>query len=298
MTYETFLTEISDQIRRRLPASTEAHLRKVHKNNDQVYDGLVITDCASNVSPTIYVNQFYPRFQNHELSMEAITDIVLDQYEAARVDSSLDLSDFTQFEAMKDRIIFRIVNRSKNAALLETVPHVDYLDFAVTFLCLLSIHNNADATILIHNSHLTAWHTNVETLFRLAKTNTPRLLAWDLSSMQDILSELSMPEDDILPSSDELVCPMYVLTNRIRQHGAGCILYDNLLASFSEQFDDDFYIIPSSIHEVLLVPRAQIGSREELDSMIREVNATQVPDEDILSDHAYLFVREKNQIVY
>ncbi len=298
MTYETFLTEISDHVRHQLPTSTEVVLRKVQKNNNQIFDGLVISDHSSNVSPTIYVNHFYPQLEDQTLSMDSITSIILDQYRHARMESSFDLSDFSNFNEMKDRIIFRIINREQNANLLKDIPHIEYLDLAITFLCLMSVHSHADATILIHHNHAAIWQTDVDTLFTLAKKNTPRLLAWDMTSMQDILSEMTPPDDDLIPSKDDVAYPMYVLTNRIKLHGAACILYDNLLSSLSKKFNDDFYIIPSSVHEVLLIPQSVTASKEELDSMIREVNATQVPDEDILSDHAYLYLRDQNKIVY
>ena len=296
--YEKFLTEVLHHINDRLDASTKAHLRKIQKNNNRILDGLVISTEGSNISPTIYLNDYFDEYAGGRLSMDKLIDLLLEQYAQARISQPIDVSGFMDFEQVKDRIIFRIINRSRNTALLEKIPHIDYLDLAVTFLYLLSVHETSDATILIHNSHLTLWQTDLDELFALAKKNTPRLLAWDMSDMHDILAGLSVPDDDLIPQPQELACPMYVLTNQKKLHGAGCILYDHLLSSLSEQLNDDFYIIPSSIHEVLLIPCASAGCRSELDKMIREVNATQVADDEILSDHAYLYSREKDTILY
>ena len=296
--YEKFLAEVLHHINDRLDAGTEAHLRKIQKNNNRILDGLVISTEGSNISPTIYLNDYYEEFTGKQLSLEEIVNHVLEQYEHARSCQPADVSDFADFACVKDRIIFRVINRRKNADLLKRIPHIDYLDLAITFLYLLTIRENADATILIHNTHLSLWHTDTDELFALAQKNTPRLLTWDVTPMKELLSGLSVPDDDLAPRPQDLAYPMYVLTNQNKLHGAGCILYDHLLASLSEDFDDDFYILPSSIHEVLLIPGADTVCRSDLDEMVREVNATQVPEEEILSDHAYLYSREKGEIVY
>lgn len=298
MNYEKFLSEVLHRINGRFDANTKAHLRKIQRNNNHILDGLVITTESSNVSPTIYLNDYYEEFAGQRLSLEQIVNLLLEQYAQARLCQPADVSDFADFANVKDHIIFRVINRSRNADLLERIPHIDYLDLAITFLYLLTLHENSDATILIHNTHLSLWHTTIDELFTLARRNTPRLLAWDMTNMQEILTSLSAPDDDLVPQPQDLAYPMYVLTNQSKLHGAGCILYDRLLASLSEDFDDDFYILPSSIHEVLLIPRTAAGCRSELDEMVREVNATQVPDEEILSDHAYLYSREKDEILY
>ena len=205
---------------------------------------------------------------------------------------------FTCFDNIRERIIFRLVNRKANHHLLTKIPHIDYLDLAVTFVCLLSVRDSGDATILINSSHLEKWQLSADDLLATAKQNTPRLLPWEMSNMTDILQELSTPDDDLIPRPQELSYPMYILTNRIRLHGAGCILYDGLLPSLAKTLGDDLYIIPSSIHEVLLIPSSVVTDRRDLDAMIHEVNTTQVPDEEILSDHAYQYIREMGRVVF
>ncbi len=298
MTYEKFTTEVLIAIQKRLPRSAEAIIRKVAKNNNQIYDGLVITDKDEAVSPTIYLNAFYGNRYLKGASINDICEEILTQYEAARKIDPCDLSFFTDFSKVKDRIIFRIINKKLNKKLLSEIPHIDYLDLSITFLVLLSIHESCDATVLIHDSHLQMWDTDTDELFLLAKNNTPRLLAWEMSDLSKILETLEAPADDLIPSKNDLSCPMYVLSNRIHMHGAGCILYENLLSSLSGELCDDLYIIPSSIHEVLLIPYSLAHSRNMLDEMICEVNRTQVDAEEILSDHAYVYLRNKNTITY
>ena len=204
---------------------------------------------------------------------------------------------FTCFDNIRERIIFRLVNRKANHHLLTKIPHIDYLDLAVTFVCLLSVRDSGDATILINSSHLEKWQLSADDLLATAKQNTPRLLPWEMSNMTDILQELSTPDDDLIPRPQELSYPMYILTNRIRLHGAGCILYDGLLPSLAKTLGDDLYIIPSSIHEVILIQKRDLGDVSELNNMIREVNLTQLSHDEILSNHYYTYVRKEEALI-
>ena len=121
---------------------------------------------------------------------------------------------------------------------------------------------------------------------KLAKENTPRIFPARITPMLEMLGE----EADLLqnPLSEEDV-PLMVLTNAGRLHGAACMLYPGMLEGIGEKKQDGFYIIPSSIHEVLILDKTGMGSPEEMKGMIREVNAQHVAAEEILSDNLYYF---------
>ena len=90
--------------------------------------------------------------------------------------------------------------------------------------------------------------------------------------------------------------PMYVLSNKSKLNGSGCLFYHNLLHNLCEKLECDLYILPSSIHEVILIPAYDHDSYDELTSMVKEVNSTQLSKEEILSDHVYFYSRETGQI--
>jgi len=87
-----------------------------------------------------------------------------------------------------------------------------------------------------------------------------------------------------------------VLTNDGRLHGAACMLYPDLLDRIGEKKQDGFYIIPSSIHEVLILDKTGMGTLEEMKGMIREVNAQHVAAEEILSDNLYFYDQQAKTI--
>ena len=86
------------------------------------------------------------------------------------------------------------------------------------------------------------------------------------------------------------------MTNRQEVNGASVLLYDDVLQTFALKKKTDFYILPSSVHEVLLIPADNQISMSTLSSMVRDVNSSQLAREEILSDHVYYYSLETDQI--
>jgi hypothetical protein len=114
-------------------------------------------------------------------------------------------------------------------------------------------------------------------------------------------SEEIMPEElsqYLLPQSKINSQPrMYILTNQKGINGASCLLYENVIRQFAGQINSDLYILPSSIHEIILIPKKQNMKKETFTQMVEDVNRTQVAVEEVLSDHVYHYSREKDRIL-
>ncbi len=89
---------------------------------------------------------------------------------------------------------------------------------------------------------------------------------------------------------------MQVLSNRQRVHGAACMIYPGVLGAAAKQAQENLYILPSSIHEVILMPQSEVDDIQCVRNMIREVNRTQVEPEEILSDNLYFYHHRKNRV--
>jgi len=85
----------------------------------------------------------------------------------------------------------------------------------------------------------------------------------------------------------------YIMTNKYQINGASVLLYHGLLDGLAEKLGTDLYVIPSSIHEFLILPVLPGTCIQDLNAMIHEVNSTQVEEEEILSDHAYFYSRSE-----
>lgn len=193
--------------------------------------------------------------------------------------------------------MFKLINYEQNKNLLQKIPHIKILDLAIIFNCLVDADETGNATILIYNQHLSLWNITKDDLYHLAMKNTPALLTYELRDMSDVLIELmaGVPCNSMKEEFEYMV-PTYVLSNKSKLNGSGCIFYHNLLHNLCEKLECDLYILPSSIHEVILIPAYDHDSYDELTSMVKEVNSTQLSKEEILSDHVYFYSRETGQI--
>lgn len=299
MTYDTFKEQILAGMKDRIPLASLS-IQSVVKNNNVQLDGLTIMEGGTNLSPTIYLNYFYETYQNG-VEFSSILNTILHTYQSNKPRGKIDTSFFTDYTNVRPHIAYKLIHYERNRHLLADLPHFRYLDLAIVFYCLVSSSPSGSATILIRKDHLRFWNISPTQLFDAAKENTPRLLSYDLRNMNDLMEELLAPahstlSDPDIKKEDAAICPMYVLTNQNKLNGASCILYEHLLEHFADRLCCDLYILPSSIHEVILIPATSDTSYQELSQMVQEVNDTQVSPEEILSDHVYYFSRSSGSI--
>ena len=292
MNYQEFITLIEKEFSAKL-GKQHFKFHQITKNNGVTYDGIIIMKSDINISPLIYLVPYYERFSKGE-SLEKICDDILDCYEMYQPKQDFDATLYTDYKKAKKRIVYRPVHYERNCELLKEVPHIRYLDFAIILYCLLSVSSKEQAGILIHKHHLAVWNIDTDTLFSHAKDNTPLLLPVHIEDMAGVILSLMGPTGLSLA---DLNCPMYILTNKYRTNGATVLLYDSLLPELSNHFHSDLIIIPSSIHEVLILPIDQPCEPEVFRSMIAQVNETELSGEEILSDNAYIYKKDEGTLM-
>ena len=215
---------------------------------------------------------------------------------------SVDMRQYLTYQSVKMSIVYKLISTERNGELLEDIPHMDFLDLSIVFQCLVTENELGMASMLVHNVHLRLWDVSVEELYKAARENTPKLMPHTVKSMAEVLLEIEESENPEGFDRDEHMeeyadkVPMYVLSNVKRVEGAACMLYPNLVRDFSDIIDSSFYIIPSSIHELLLLPAKDTEEKEEIRKMIKEINDTQVSADEILSYSLYYYDREEGKI--
>lgn len=303
MEFTSFSTLVREEVEKMTGDNYRVRLNDVRKNNGVVLKGLTVMQDGSNISPTIYLNSYYDAYEDGLVTLKSVVNDVMDTYNRNRVNRSVDMRYFLNFDSVKDNIIYKLVNTEKNKELLEDVPHVEFLDLSVVFQCLVSEENHGKASILIHNAHLKLWDISIGKLYQVARMNTPRLQNFEIKNMKEVICEIMREENpetfDYDKCREELTdsVPMYVLSNKNKVEGAACILYPELIKDFADTLKSNLYIIPSSIHEVLLLPVAEFNGIGELKDMIREINDTQVKKEEVLSNSLYFYDREEKKII-
>lgn len=298
MEYREFLENVRKEVESRYDSNVSVTLNHVMKNNGTELDGITIMEKDKNIAPTIYINSFYDRYREG-VSLKAVVSEIIRIYNQNKNSININADYFENYENVRKTIVYKLVNYQKNKKLLEDVPYKRVLDLAVVFYCLIEQRKGVSATALIHNEHLRIWNVTEDEIYNDALKNTPVLLAGSIVLMSKILSEIAgtAPADN-----DEKVCEytgediLYVLTNSSRVNGAACILYDNLLKKFANDVHSDLYILPSSVHEVIIVPKKNAFDKSELADMVREVNEQGVSQDEILSDNVYEYNRKNGLI--
>ena len=233
-------------------------------------------------------------FRSDDDSIDDIADSILHVYHEIRFEHSWQVHTISNFENMKEKIVYKIIHAPQNEVLLQTLPSIAYLDFAIVFYILFEIDEKGTATIPVTEDLLQVWETTLDEIHELAKLNTPKLLPAVFKPMRIVIDELMGNSCNNLIQSDDI---MFVLTNSLRSFGAICILYEDVLFHIGNLLRENYYILPSSIHEVIIIPESQAPCKETLNEMITEINETQVEIEDVLSDHVYYYNREKKELL-
>ena len=278
-------------------------IHRVVKNNGIVLDGLTIRKEGEQVSPNIYLNTYFEGYQMGK-PISVIMEEIAFRYRKLTEETRLEVSDITDFNAVKDKIVIRLVNYDKNRELLKTCPHKRYLDLAITFRYVVSKDVIGIASSIVSNTEFELWQVELEELYHLALFNTMREFPWKMDSLVKVITEsIRKQEGNVLPESflqelEEMEngVSMYVLTNDHCVNGATCMLYDNVLRNFAKVQDCNIFVLPSSIHEVMLVPENTETEPEFLEELVMEANQSAVGLIDLLSDHIYYYDREREQM--
>lgn len=295
-----FVSEMQARIQVRYP-DCKVRAVPVDKNNGVHLTGIIIMPEEQNLAPNIYMENFYEEYLAGG-QIEDLVDAVVQFYEEHKVQEEISLPDVTDFEAVKDLICFKPVNGERNREMLKSMPHRQFLDLAVIYYIPVTLAGDSDGRITVTDKHFCLWGVDEDTLYRHAVENTRRMVPVELRSMKDVAREILSRENGgtSLPEQTDDVpdFPMYILRcGNDRQATAAALLYESVLREFAKRYGD-FYILPSSVFEVMLLPAANPSPWDSAyyRSMVREVNRTQRLPEEVLSDSAYLYHADTGEI--
>ncbi|MCI5944017.1 MAG: DUF5688 family protein [Eubacterium sp.] len=279
--------EFADYIERNILSGwmeeAEASVETVHKNNAAVYKGLYIRREGDAATPVIYLDEYYQRYLRGE-SLLHILEEIRREYDWAMVRAKNCAFNLADFSCIKDKVIYRLINYEKNRGLLKECPFLPLHDLAVSFRWLAFQDSVGISTSLITNREMELWGITVQELLLYASENTPRLFPERVMSMEFYMKKCSAPEPVIFPGF-----PMYVMTNEQQINGASVMLYEGIFRRFTRVHPSDYYILPSSIHELILVPANEVHVPEELFDIVKNANDTVVSQDDYLSDSVYFY---------
>ncbi len=295
MTMDVFATAVKETVEGILGNGHEVKVQEVIKNNNTHLTGLVIKHKDVSVAPTVYLEQFFEDFITGNSDIVSVAERIISVYEHGAGKVDFDVAAITDFSFCKEKICFKLINAKRNKKLLEEAPNVLLLDLAVIFYIFLGNEGFGTASITIKNNMAELWNITTEELFDITKKNTQRLFPATVRPMSSVLfgimNGLSDHDNEFYDMDDPMkgLDTIYVCSNNSDFWGAGTVLYDDVLKGIADTSEsDDIFIIPSSVHETLLIPNNAMDV-SFLKQMVNEVNATAVAPEEVLSDSVYVY---------
>ena len=283
MDYEQFLEQVKADLREQFPYMN-VEIRNVEKLQGQSYTGISIAPEGSNTGATLDLRSQYEMLQDGvpmDIVMRRIENFAAD---AVNQIPQVEASTLSDYEQMKHTLIMQAVPVGPNRALLETIPHRTMEDIAIVYRFQLEHRENADATVLVTNQMLQNYGITAEQLMADASISAPQRNPVSLRSLAEVLSEMS---GGMIPPEDVGAPPLMVATVPGAVNGAGVMGYPDFFKDAAEQIGGSYFILPSSVHEILLLADDGSMSAQELSAMVSAVNSQEVMPEEQLGSEAY-----------
>ncbi|MGL5259156.1 MAG: DUF5688 family protein [Lachnospiraceae bacterium] len=281
-------------------------VQSVSKNNGVLLQGITVMELEHTMGPTIYMEEFYNLYKKNGNFGETMLAII-EAFDSGKMPEAFALDFFNDYEKVKEKLVYRLIDFEKNQTLLEDVPYIPFLDLALVCQCLIVTEIFGNGVVMIADSHLKSWNISKEQLFADTKISCQKIQPYEFKTMNYIIKELfeseMEPGEDMKEYVEEMIAEienqeqkMYILTNINRFYGASCICYDNIQEEIEEILGGDYYVIPSSVHELIIIKADHCIDVNELNKMVNEVNDTQVLPEEYLSNHVYFYDSNKKSL--
>ena len=296
MNINEFVNEVRGNIKGFLPKAyenAEVSVTEYQKLN-VIYEGLMVKREKEMISPIINLDQFYEIYQNQpETTMEVICRRIAKVVMETPIE--VNLNPIMDYNIAKYNLFIRVSSAEKNKDILANVPHQLKEDLAITYHLITNMRGGELSSLLIKNDLLKQYGIMAEQLHEDAMNSSPHIMPQEVSSIgmiREFLEQdpfmMSSEENDMLQES-EPAPSFYVVTNQKKLDGAGVIFYPGMMEYLGSLFCQDYFILPSSIHEMIVLPDNGENIVNELKMMVSEINATQVTPSERLTDEVYHF---------
>lgn len=297
--FEDFCDYVQMSIKDHLPVEQQdakVTINNVMKNNGLTLHGVVVHPEGQCVAPTIYLEGFFKQYEegaDSDSVMDKIADTISEHLNTPEEFSDVAQS-YSNYDAVKGKIVMAVVNTAKNKELLSQVPHTDREDLSLIYKVVVGTGADGIGSITIRNEHMEQWGVTVDEIHEMAMKNTREILPVTVQTMTEVMREMfgkdGMPDEmaEMMFSDMPLNQQMFIISNKSKVNGAASMFYEDTLSELADRIGTSLYILPSSVHEVIAVS-TDMGTPETLASMVREVNGGQVAPEEQLSDHVYKF---------
>lgn len=295
--YITFLDMIANCIRDVYKEEVIVERSSSTKNNGVQMEGLMLRKVGEQVAPNFYLNQQFEEWKQGTKSLyEIVTDICHVFEEELQNNQHLAETICFEWEVMKENIFLRLINRDKNVQLLKKIPYMEFMDLAVVYFYSIDISKEVQGTVVLTKEHQQLLGVTIEELHETAKENTRKLRPVKVYQMGDLIAKVGKKLGMEGLAYNAEINFMYLFSNESTMFGAIAMFFEEELKQFAEKLNSSFYVLPSSIHEVILVPDNKMIALDKFVEMVQDINATQVHETEILSDSVYYYDKTAGQL--
>lgn len=280
MNYEQFIECLLNCVKHRQNETVIVEKQEVLKNNGVIATGITIRKEEESAAPIIYLDGYFKKYCMGE-SIENLADQLLEYADQVPQMPLGNYEDILFFEKIKHMVVYKLVNTKKNKKMLRDVPNLPTLDFSLIFYLMIPVNESESCSVLIKNAHMNYWKLPISYLYENARENTKRLCPYVLKPLTEFVSQYLNGD---VPES-----PLLVLSNESGVNGAAAIIYPEVPQRIYEYVGKNYYLLPSSVHELLIVPDDGEVDSLSLREIVREVNQTHIEAEEYLSDDIYYF---------
>lgn len=291
MDYETFKQEMTEDIKQKLYErgidDVEVNFHNVEKTN-QSYESMTVVQGGSNIGVNFNIESAFEAYEHTEDYAGVLAESTLVIMNGLENMPVIDATELVNYEIMKEKLSIEVISAEANAELLTKVPHENMEDMAVVYRFVLESNEDGRASILVTNDMIDRMGVTHEQLRADALENAPEIRPAVIQGMNEVMREMMGPEVfEMMGIPEQTEEMMYVASVPDKNAGAGVLAYQEFMDQAAERIGGDFYILPSSIHEILLVPDNGEQMADDLRDMVVQVNATEVRPDEKLSDNVY-----------
>lgn len=293
MEYKVFETELVRELMEMNPEA-EVVLEDVLQNNGVERTALLILQEKNCCVPVIYLSPIYEYFCRNELTVRESAEYTMNLYrriqEQLNQESRID-QDLTDFEKVREHLTIKMVNQEKNRKLLENVVSIPFLNLSGMFYVADSLQSMM-AGVKVTRFLAELWGVDVEMLRETALDNLASSGEFQMREICEVLSEFS---EYRIRRDERITTDLYVITDVSRTNGPAVLLLPQILDRMAEKLDDDLLILPSSVHELIVLKAAEVDGGD-MARIVREINASVVSAGDFLADCVYRYSRERSEV--
>ena len=295
MNYTEYKHTLQEALQERVGENAKVYLATAEKLNGVTDDVFVIEEKGKDIHLRIYLRDMYEGSGMGE-HLEESADILYCLSEEKPFVSQKDIPEMWQ--SAKRRIEMRLVNKKWNIKMLEDVPYKEYLDFAVIFVVLIAAKEDARAILTVNREWMKKWGIGLDDLWEAAQENLRKenFFIKSISSMlEPVVNEVPGAMEK---ETTEWCGNLYIMSNVRQSYGARALLRKEILRRFAEEHKCNLYLLPSSLHEFLVLEDDGVCESSGLKQLVCEVNGEPkvIDREQWLSDSVYYYDREKDEV--